>query len=308
MEIFAERIHGDPQDPVLAQSGIRVRDILALRDSGMRASEILKAHPELSESDVDICKALAMISLEDRPEFTKNAAGITPRKGRGSHPPIKLLFDENLSWKYIPAMLDRVAAVSHIELEDMKSAADLDIWREFASNGSRAVIITRDYDFVQLAEVFAMEAMLRNRAYKGIDSDLKSFPFVVHIDSTKPKRDKSERKTRKGRKKADFLSKEGMVEACSKQAQNFAKEANKEPQRTVYMGLTRNGLKQGLRLPAIFKKYRVGRHESEQGKVTHLADADLAAEVDWAALNRVRAHVSHKSGIPLEPVGPEDYL
>ncbi len=308
MEIFAQRIHGDPQDPVLTQSGMKVRDVLALRDQGMRAPEILKMHPELTDGDIDICKALAMISLEDRSEYRRNAAGITPRKSPKDHRPIKLLFDENLSWKYIPALLDRVAAVSHIELEDMKSAADLDIWREFTSNGSRAVIITRDYDFVQLAEVFAMEAMLRNRAYKGIDDDLKQFPFVVHIDSAKPKRDKSERKTRKGKKKADFLSREGMVEACSKQAQNFAKEANKEPQRTVYMGLTRNGLRQGLRLPDIFKKYRTGRHIDEQSKVTSLRDADLAEEVDWSALNKVRAHVSYKSGIPLEPVGPEDYL
>jgi len=308
LEIFAHRIHGDPQDPVLTESGIRVRDVLAMCDEGSSARDILDAHPQLTHSDIDICKALAMISFEDRAEYRRNAAGIRPRKNGKDHRPIKLMFDENLSWKFIPALLDRVSAVSHIELEDMKSAADLDIWRRFSSNGSRAVIITKDYDFVQLAEVFAMESMLRNRSYKGLDDELKDFPFVVHIDSKKPSKSKSERKTRKGKKKKDFLSKEGMVEACSKRAQNFAKEANKEPQRTVYMGLTRNGLRHGLRLPDIFKKYRSGRHDSEQGKVTHLADADLAEEVNWDLLNEVRAHVSYKSGEPLAPVGPEDYL
>ncbi len=308
MEIFAHRLTGDPQDPVLSRTGIRVRDVLEMRDQGLSSKGILEAYPNLDPSDIDVCKALAMVSLQDRPEYRRNAAGIKPRKSSDQHPPVKLMFDENLSWKFIPAMLDRVSAVSHIELEDMKSAADLDIWRRFSSNGDRAIIITRDYDFVQLAEVFAMEAMLRNRGYKGIDDDLKQFPFVVHIDTKKPSRDKSERKTRKGKKKRDFLSKEGMVDACSKRAQNFAKEANKEPQKTVYMGLTRNGLRQGPRLPDIFKKYRTGRHADEQDKVTHLETADLETEVDWDALNRVRKHVSYKSEDPLPRLSPEDFL
>lgn len=62
---------------------------------------------------------------------------------------MKLLFDQNLSYHLIPALLDRFPSSAHVRQHGLSQAKDSVIWR-FARDRNYA-IVTLDSDFADLS-------------------------------------------------------------------------------------------------------------------------------------------------------------
>ena len=62
---------------------------------------------------------------------------------------MKLLFDENLSPKLVTLLANQFSSSSHIELLEMRGAADRDIWHY--AKDQDFIIVSKDNDFRQQA-------------------------------------------------------------------------------------------------------------------------------------------------------------
>jgi predicted nuclease of predicted toxin-antitoxin system len=62
---------------------------------------------------------------------------------------VKLLLDQNLSRRLLPALEPYFPGSSHTALCGLERASDLDVWRAAKSSG--AAIVTKDADFVEMA-------------------------------------------------------------------------------------------------------------------------------------------------------------
>ena len=65
---------------------------------------------------------------------------------------MKLLFDQNLSWRLPRKLADLYPDSQHVREVDMKEAQDADIWHYAQANGF--VIVTKDLDFQQRSLLF----------------------------------------------------------------------------------------------------------------------------------------------------------
>ena len=65
---------------------------------------------------------------------------------------MKLLFDQNLSWRLPAKLADLYPDSRHIRKVGMKEAQDIDIWEYAKSNGY--VIVSKDTDFQQRSLLF----------------------------------------------------------------------------------------------------------------------------------------------------------
>ncbi|MET0377415.1 MAG: DUF5615 family PIN-like protein [Spongiibacteraceae bacterium] len=65
---------------------------------------------------------------------------------------MKLLLDENLSRRIVPALQDRFPGSSQITLLNLEKSNDLDVWGFAKANDF--IIVSRDDDFRQLLQVF----------------------------------------------------------------------------------------------------------------------------------------------------------
>ncbi len=65
---------------------------------------------------------------------------------------MKLLFDQNLSWRLPAKSADLYPDSLHIREAGMKESEDLDIWNYAKANGF--VIVTKDLDFQQRSLLF----------------------------------------------------------------------------------------------------------------------------------------------------------
>ena len=263
MKFFARRIRTDFEGELyLCNGDVKVRDVLAALDEGLSRRDVLKRFKKLSENDIYTCKAMATMVMQDRPEYQRNRLN-------GGHPagdlrsPIKILFDENLSWKIIPELATGDHEVSHILLEDMGGSRDIDIWNKFQSNGSRAVIITKDDDFIALAEIFAMQAMIKHGRTHGVE--IEDQPFVVHVNIKKNDKD-------------------DVIAAFQRSARVFMEEATRQPRLVPYMKLKRDGVFGGATLPEIFKKFA----RYAKGCIPALSAGVSMEDVDLHKLNKLR--------------------
>jgi predicted nuclease of predicted toxin-antitoxin system len=60
---------------------------------------------------------------------------------------VKLLFDQNLSWKLVRLLADVYEGCTHVRNLGMATAADTEIWRYAAEHGF--TVVTKDADFLQ---------------------------------------------------------------------------------------------------------------------------------------------------------------
>lgn len=275
LEFLARRVLTDIDGELyLRNGGVKVRDVLKVMDHGLSRDKVLAHFPTLHEADIYTCKALATMAMDDRPEYRRNKGHKKPRNGR-QHQPIKFLFDENLSWRIVPELVNNISEVSHILLEDMGGARDIDIWNKFRGNGARAVIITKDDDFIDLAEIFAMKAMMDAGRTHAVS--IENNPFVIHINVQK-------------------IDKDDVIEAFRKRAQIFVKEAMREERRMAYMRLNKNGIFKGPSLPEIFEK-----HAGER------SDFDIANPIVTPKMVNIRKLNKKRIQNDLPGISYEDY-
>ncbi len=62
---------------------------------------------------------------------------------------MKLLFDENLSFRIVGELADRFPGSSHVDLLGLRGQDDLTVWRHAAEHGY--VLVSKDDDFRQLS-------------------------------------------------------------------------------------------------------------------------------------------------------------
>ena len=60
---------------------------------------------------------------------------------------MKLLFDQNISYKLVSELTTRFPGSTHVSLENLQTASDEEIWRYARNNGF--VIVTQDSDFYE---------------------------------------------------------------------------------------------------------------------------------------------------------------
>lgn len=260
MKLLARRVHYVDNEPYLNNGDVPVRAVLSLLDKKNGERRVAEKYPFLTDLDIRNCKLLALVELEDRPEYKRNKHVKARRSGKPRQP-LKIMFDENLTYKIVPALVNNISEVSHVYFEDMQAWRDIDIWNKVKGCDRRGIVITRDRDFVELAEIFTMEAIVKAGAVDK--ADISAEPFVVHIDT-------------KVTKKVDVLS------AFRKQAHMMAKEAQREPREMPYMTLKGDRIVSGASVRDIFRKYMLPR--------TDMPDdyRSLIAAIDWRRLNRVR--------------------
>ena len=64
---------------------------------------------------------------------------------------MKLLFDQNLSFKLCQTVADLFPEASHVGLSDLSEASDPDVWDYAKANGF--TIVSQDSDFAEMAAV-----------------------------------------------------------------------------------------------------------------------------------------------------------
>jgi len=316
---------------ILTNGDIPVRKVLAYLDQGKTHAQIKAKLPAIKEKDIEVCQLLATFAMQDRPEYRKNkrlGGRRIDKEMEGVHyVPVKFLFDENLPWDILFKVLNNIAEVSHVHTEDLGGAPDLEIWDKFRTNGSRAIIVTQDDDFIKLSKIFAMEAMLDNRSLDNdhVQEAVKDMPFVVHIPSKSIRKKNQDSKKTKKKSTKLRMTPQKLAEQFRKQSSKFVKEASRNPQRTTYMSMTSAGLKRGPSLPEIFaefvkppdghKKGGRGRPKKIDPDSFDIETLSFHDRVDWKKLNRMRKEMELPSvkasdyednyNIPPPPVIPE---
>lgn len=144
----------------------------------------------------------------------------------------------------------------------MSGSHDIDIWNKFQNNGSQAVIITRDHDFIALSEIFAMAAMLQQKTTQAVA--IGNSPFVVHVNIHK-------------NKKRDVID----TFKCS--SQDFMKEAARPQRRMPYMRLNSQGIFAGPSLPEIFRRFT--KHKGGYDPSSPIVNPEM---VDFKKLDKLR--------------------
>tara|TARA_B100000282_G_scaffold140043_1_gene100639 strand:+ start:1860 stop:2798 length:939 start_codon:yes stop_codon:yes gene_type:complete len=271
----------------------KVESVLACLDAGNNEDQICANYPGINENDIKACKVWATLVMEERYEYKRNKGMKKSRTGT-EHPPVKFMFDENLSWKIIPEVLNRISEVSQIHLEDMAGAKDIEIWERFKTNGSRSVIVTRDDDFITLSQVFAMNTILTHKRMDNLDDEIKQYPYVVHVSG-------------KGRGKnassGSGLSSSEIAKAFNKYSVGFTKAAMRPRQQNVFCSLNKCGLRAGDSLPQVFERYLTTDYNVRQFfdlddiAVENLDIDALNMElcINWQKLNKDRKHVGLKA-------------
>ncbi len=291
---MAKRVVEDRQGKYfLTKGNISVNDVLKCLDKGMSNEDIFKKYPDLNEGDLHVCKVWAVMVMENRPEYIQNKSRKNGRNN-GKHPPVKILFDENLSWKIIPEIINNISEVSHVALEGMDGAKDIELWNRFKTDNGRSVIITRDNDFVRLSEAFHIDAIMKNRSFRNLGQDLTKNPLVVHVGIPK-----QTGKKHKGNNTS--LSKEFVIAAFRMHSKQFVKQALRKKPDVAYMEISRDGLFKGQSLPEIFLKYTnnldVNAEElsSPEAAEKFIKDLDFKESINWKGLNNLRKSVEINS-------------
>lgn len=289
---MAKRVVEDRKGKYFLRKGdISINEVLGCLDKGLSNEDIFSKYPNLNEGDLHVCKVWAVMVMKDRPEYIQNKSRKAGRKN-GRHPPVKILFDENLSWKIIPEIINNISEVSHVSLEGMDGAKDIELWDSFKTNGGRSIIITRDNDFIKLSEAFSLDAIMKERSFLGLGKELNKNPFVVHVGI--PKQTSKKHKASSG-----GLSKKFVIAAFRMHSKQFIKQALKTKQDIAYMEISRDGIFKGPHLPNIFLKYTnqadapYSREMLKDPKLAErfIQELDFKKTINWKGLNIMRKSV-----------------
>ena len=96
---------------------------------------------------------------------------------------MKLLFDQNLSWRLPQKLADLYPDSQHIREVGMKESQDVDIWDYAKANGF--VIVSKDLDFQQRSLLFGyppkvVRLCVGNCTVQTIEDLLRQYSAVIH--------------------------------------------------------------------------------------------------------------------------------
>ncbi len=96
---------------------------------------------------------------------------------------MKLLFDQNLSWRLPKKLADLYPDSQHVREAGMKESGDVNIWEYAKSNGF--VIVTKDLDFQQRSLFFGyppkvVRLRVGNCTVQTIEDLLRRYSTVIH--------------------------------------------------------------------------------------------------------------------------------
>jgi predicted nuclease of predicted toxin-antitoxin system len=96
---------------------------------------------------------------------------------------MKLLFDQNLSWRLPKKLADLYPDSEHVREVGMKESLDIDIW-EYAKANS-LVIVTKDLDFQQRSLLYGhppkvVRLRVGNCTVQRIEDLLRRYSVVIH--------------------------------------------------------------------------------------------------------------------------------
>ncbi len=97
---------------------------------------------------------------------------------------MKLLFDQNLSWRLPKKLADLYPDSQHIREVGMKESQDVDIWDYAKANGF--VIVSKDSDFQQRSLLFGhppkvVRLRVGNCTVQTIEDLLRRYSTIIHI-------------------------------------------------------------------------------------------------------------------------------
>ena len=97
---------------------------------------------------------------------------------------MKLLFDQNLSWRLPAKLADLYPDSRHIREFGLKQAQDIDIWNYAEANDF--VIVTKDVDFQQRSLLFGhppkvMRLRVGNCTVRMIEELLRKHAEIIHV-------------------------------------------------------------------------------------------------------------------------------
>ena len=119
--------------PCIRGLRITVYDVLEYLASGMTEPEILADFPDLTREDIRACLAFAA-------ERERRLVSIPVR--------MRLLFDQNLSWRLREALQDLYPQSLHVRDVGLASATDATVWAYAKEHA--LVIVSKDADFRHL--------------------------------------------------------------------------------------------------------------------------------------------------------------
>ncbi len=96
---------------------------------------------------------------------------------------MKLLFDQNLSWRLPQKLADFYPDSRHIREVGMKESQDIDIWNYARANGF--VIVSKDLDFQQRSLLFGhppkvVRLRVGNCTVQIIEDLLRKYAVIIH--------------------------------------------------------------------------------------------------------------------------------
>lgn len=96
---------------------------------------------------------------------------------------MKLLFDQNLSWRLPKQLSDLYPDSRHIREVGMKESLDADIWNYAMANGF--VVVSKDLDFQQRSLLFGhppkiVRLRVGNCTVQTIESLLRKYSALIH--------------------------------------------------------------------------------------------------------------------------------
>ena len=96
---------------------------------------------------------------------------------------MKLLFDQNLSWRLPKNLAHLYPDSQHIREVGMKESQDVDIWEFAKANGF--VIVSKDFDFQQRSLLFGhppkvVRLRVGNCSVQPIEDLLRKYSAVIH--------------------------------------------------------------------------------------------------------------------------------
>lgn len=171
----------------LRSNKTRVRDIVAFMETSgyKRRLRSKKKHAidaltrkkfDMSQEELKLCKLIASLHYEDTCFYRAN------RSNDPNRPPLKVIVDENLSYKTVTDLMLSGLNFTHVSFDDLNSKPDAQIWWE---SGAK-IIVTMDDDFQRMAESYYLRRAVEHKTEHVDTSD---FPFVIIVNKNKIDKD-----------------------------------------------------------------------------------------------------------------------
>ena len=176
-ETVLQRIN--PEQPEGRENSVTVLDIFNMLAKGMNTRAICKYRPEIRPESVTMAQAFL---IAKHPKlYHENVAPI-------SDSGLKLLVDENIAARVIPALRSGFSYATHTNFVGLNGEKDPEVWA-WAVNNHIDALITRDQKMVHedkdltLIAIESAKNILRRMDETGLDVSLNELPLVIHVDA-----------------------------------------------------------------------------------------------------------------------------